>query len=144
MQMSNQLLTPEKLYRQCQLFSMSVDNVIKVWDLRTNKCTQTITHDEWPSSEDAQPLSMVYDSDRKRLITATRRPFMWQHKLIMKDRTGHRSSCVKAVYNSTFFVVVSVDDSAPSPVVHHTCIPVSGIGPHVPGYFDASTVWRSA
>jgi len=96
---------------------MSVDNVIKVWDLRTNKCTQTITHDEWPQSEDAQPLSMVYDTGRKRLITASRRPFMWEHKLIMKDRTGHRSACVKAVYNSTFFVVVSVDDSAP-PILH--------------------------
>lgn len=90
---------------------MSVDNVIKVWDLRTNKCTQTITHEMWPQSEDAQALGMVYDSGRKRLITASRRPFMWQHKLIMKDRTGHRSACVKAVYNSTFYVVVSVDDS---------------------------------
>lgn len=98
--------------RQCQLFSMSMDNVIKVWDLRTNKCTQTITQDEWPQSEDAQPHSMVYDTGRKRLITASRRPFMWEHKLIMKDRTGHRSACVKAVYNSIFFVVVSVDDSA--------------------------------
>lgn len=112
-----------KACRQCQLFSMSVDNVIKVWDLRTNKCTQTITHDEWPQSEDAQPLSMVYDSGRKRLITAARRPYMWQHKLIMKDRTGHRSACVKAVYNSTFFVVVSVDDSAllPHPAAPPTC-----------------------
>jgi WD40 repeat protein len=90
---------------------MSTDHVIKAWDLRTNKCVQTITADDWPRSEVAQPVSMVFDESRKRLVTGGRRPFFWEQKLTVRDKSGHRSAVVKAVYNSSFFVVVSVDDS---------------------------------
>jgi WD40 repeat protein len=110
---------------------MSTDHVIKVWDLRTNKCIQTLTADDWPRAEDAQPVAMVYDSSRKRLVTGGRKPFMWEQKLTMMDRTGHRSEVVKAVYNSAFFVVVSVDDSALwAPLLFHlgsTCSWPGGI-----------------
>lgn len=90
---------------------MSTDHVIKAWDLRTNKCIQTITADDWPRSEDPQVAAMVFDESRKRLVTGGRRPFFWEQKLTMMDKSGHRSAVVKAIYNSSFFVVVSVDDS---------------------------------
>ena len=90
---------------------MSTDHVIKAWDLRTNKCIQTITADDWPRSDDSEPVAMVFDEGRKRLVTGGRRPFFWEQKLTAMDKSGHRSAVVKAIYNSSFFVVVSVDES---------------------------------
>lgn len=90
---------------------MSTDHVIKAWDLRTNKCIQTITADDWPRSDDSEPVAMVFDEGRKRLVTGGQRPFFWEQKLTVMDKSGHRSAVVKAIYNSSFFVVVSVDES---------------------------------
>jgi WD40 repeat protein len=98
---------------QCQLFSLSSDHVIKVWDLRTNKCTQTITADDWLKPEDVAPVAIAYDGTRKRLVTTIKKLCVWEHKLVMQDTTGHRGACVKAIYNSAFFVVVSADESVP-------------------------------
>lgn len=96
---------------QCQLISLSTDHVVKLWDLRTNKCVQTLAEDDWPKGEE-QPVAMAYDAGRKRLITAGKKPYLWEHKLVMRDASGHRGPCVKAMYNSAFFVVVSADESA--------------------------------
>jgi WD40 repeat protein len=94
---------------------MSMDHVIKVWDLRTNKCIQTLTTSDWPRPHDALAQTIIYDAARKRLITSAKKPFVWEHKLIMRDRTGHQSPCIKALYNSAFFVVVTADESAVLP-----------------------------
>lgn len=84
-----------------------------MWDLRTNKCVQTIAQDDWPRADEAAPVSIAYDGTTKRLVTVMKKPYVWQHKLVMQDSAGHRSAVVKVIYNSAFFVVVSADDSAP-------------------------------
>jgi WD40 repeat protein len=101
------------MYRQCQLISLSSDHIIKLWDLRTNKCVQTVAEDDWIKPDEAQPNAMAYDGTRKRLITGVKRPYLWEHKLAMRDASGHRGVCVKAIYNANFFVVVSADESVP-------------------------------
>lgn len=106
---------------QCQLFSLSSDHIIKVWDLRTNKCAQTISADDWPKLEDASPVAIAYDGTRKRLVTTIKKPYVWEHKLVMQDTTGHRGACVKAIYNSAFFVVVSADESVLPALLPYCC-----------------------
>eukprot|EP00775_Hariotina_reticulata_P009116 gene9116-9285_t len=92
------------------VFTLSIDKTIKVWDLRNHKCLQTISEDDWANASDSQATSMIYDNSRRRLVTAFHRPYVWQHKAITQDRTGHREPIRGALYNSLFAVVVSVDD----------------------------------
>jgi hypothetical protein len=73
---------------------------------------QTVAEDNWIKPDEAQPVAMVYDGTRKRLVTGVKRPYLWEHKLVMRDASGHRGAVVKAIYNSTFYVVVSADESA--------------------------------
>lgn len=55
-----------------QLVSLAADKVVKVWDLRNQKCLQTISPKDWTSAEDARPSCLAYDSERQRLVSAVR------------------------------------------------------------------------
>ena len=110
------------LCRHCQLLSVGVDNVIKVWDLRANKCCQTISPDDWPRAEDARPNAMTYDVPRNRVVTAHKRPAAWENKLVLQESIGHRAPVVKALYNASFSVAVSADESAPPVCSDSACI----------------------
>lgn len=90
------------LCRRCQLVSLSVDSMIKVWDLRmANRCCQTVSPEDWPKGEDSAPTSMAYDSKRGQLITAGRRPAAWRSCMVMQVQfhagswTSRCSVCVK-------------------------------------------------
>ena len=39
------------------------------------------------------------------------KPYVWVHKLVAQDRTGHMESVRGALYNSTFDVIVSADEA---------------------------------
>jgi len=94
------------------VFTLSLDKVIKVWDLRTHRCLQTITQDDWKKTEDTEskPHSLMYDSFHKRVITAVNKPHAWIHKLVAQDRTGHMEPVRGCLYNSTFHVIVTADE----------------------------------
>lgn len=62
-------------------------------------------------------MAMAYDPVYRRLVTANKKPYIWHHKMVLQDKTGHQAPCVKAIYNSAFFVVVSADESAVPPSV---------------------------
>ncbi|KAF5835754.1 WD40-repeat-containing domain protein [Dunaliella salina] len=94
------------------VFTLSLDKVIKVWDLRTHRCLQTITQDDWKKTEDTEskPHSLMYDSFHRRVITAVNKPHAWIHKLVAQDRTGHMEPVRGCLYNSTFHVIVTADE----------------------------------
>ncbi len=48
-----------------QVISLGADSVIKVHDLRTNRCLQTIAAYDWPSPADAKPAALLYDARRR-------------------------------------------------------------------------------
>ena len=56
-----------------QLFSCSVDKCIKVWDLRTHKCLQTV-YDKTPYRPEDRITSMAFDATHSRLLTGTTKP----------------------------------------------------------------------
>uniref|UniRef100_A0A7S0WPJ8 EF-hand domain-containing protein n=1 Tax=Chlamydomonas leiostraca TaxID=1034604 RepID=A0A7S0WPJ8_9CHLO len=93
------------------VFTLSADKVIKVWDLRNHRCLQTITQDDWKRPEEARPHCLVYDSLHRRVITAMNRPYVWVHKMVAQDRTGHMDAVRGVLYNHTFGVVVTADES---------------------------------
>jgi hypothetical protein len=45
------------------------------------------------------------------VITAVSKPYAWIHKMVAEDRTGHTESVRSALYNLTFDVIVSADES---------------------------------
>ena len=49
-------------------------------------------------------------SSPRRVITAMSKPYVWVHKLVAQDRTGHMDSVRGALYNATFDVIVSADE----------------------------------
>ncbi|KAJ9529394.1 hypothetical protein QJQ45_013762 [Haematococcus lacustris] len=93
------------------VFTLSVDKVIKVWDLRNHRCLQTLTQDDWKRPEEAKPHSLVYDPLHRRLITAVNKPYVWVHKLVAQDRTGHMEAVRGVLYNMVFSVIVSADEN---------------------------------
>lgn len=92
------------------VFTLGVDSVIKVWDLRTHRCLQTIGTDDWVKPGENRPTALVYDGVQRRLVTALTRPYVWPHKIVSQDRTGHQDPIRGALYNPTFHVVVSADE----------------------------------
>ncbi|GAX72651.1 hypothetical protein CEUSTIGMA_g107.t1 [Chlamydomonas eustigma] len=93
------------------VFSLSADKMIKVWDLRNHKCLQTISSDDWVRREESRPHCLMYDQIHRRAVTAMTKPYVWVHKMVAQDRTGHMDSVKGAIYNATFDVIVSADES---------------------------------
>eukprot|EP00854_Cymbomonas_tetramitiformis_P011779 gene11779-13904_t len=88
-----------------QLISLSTDKVIKIWDIRSHKCLQTITdqHTYWPENR----ISAIMVNPRRRcLVTCGTRPEQW-HRL-SKDNVGTAPICA-SLYNSAFRQVVAGD-----------------------------------
>jgi WD40 repeat protein len=73
-----------------QVFTLAADRVIKVWDLRTHRCLQTLAEDDWARKDTSAPNCIVYDGSRRRLVSAQHHPYIWHHKMTSLDRTGHR------------------------------------------------------
>ena len=48
------------------MISLGADSVIKIHDLRTNRCLQTIAAHDWLAAADAKPAALLYDARRRR------------------------------------------------------------------------------
>ena len=65
---------PER--RTQHLMSLGSDHLVKIWDLRTNKCLQTIGEEDWARREEAKPVALLYDGTHRRLVTAVNKPYV--------------------------------------------------------------------
>ena len=84
---------------------MSADSMIKVWDLRTQGCLQTITPQSWPQAEDSCPTALTFDGVRRRLVTIKHRPAAWPQRCISDLSCAHAAPLVGGLVNSAFQVV---------------------------------------
>ena len=67
----HQASQPADMRLLLQLMSLSADSVVKVWDLRNQKCLQTIGPRDWGGAvEDSRPTCLAYDASRLRLVSA--------------------------------------------------------------------------
>jgi WD40 repeat protein len=96
-----------------QLFSCSVDKCIKVWDLRSHKCMQTI-HDKTAYRPEDRITAMTYDPAHCRLLTGTTKLRVWPLVKAAKRSTKpkHEHPLCAALYNKNFHQIVSGDESA--------------------------------
>ena len=96
-----------------QLFSCSTDKCIKVWDLRSHKCLQTI-HDKTAYRPEDRITSMCFDPIHSRLLTGTTKLRAWPLVKAAKRSTKpkHEHPLCAALYNRNFHQIVSGDESA--------------------------------
>jgi len=97
-----------------QLFSCAVDKCLKVWDLRSHKCVQTIAVRESYRPEDKISAMAFQGGANFRLLTGTTRLRPWPLIKAAKRsaKRGHSTPLVAALYNSHFNQVVSGDEAA--------------------------------
>ena len=90
-----------------------MDKVIKVWDLRTHKCMQTI-YDKTPYRPEDRITAMSFDAKNSRLLTGTTKLRAWPLVKAAKRSTKpkHEHPLCAALYNHNFHQVVSGDESA--------------------------------
>mmetsp|Transcript_21466 Transcript_21466/g.40888 ORF Transcript_21466/g.40888 Transcript_21466/m.40888 type:complete len:1024 (+) Transcript_21466:252-3323(+) len=86
-----------------QLISMSTDKVVKIWDIRSHKCLQTIVDKGvyWPEN---RMSAMTLDPKQRAIVTAGTKLKQWHR--VTRDNVGVRPMC-QAMYNSTFRQVVA-------------------------------------
>ena len=96
-----------------QLFSCSTDKCLKVWDLRSHKCLQTI-HDKAAYRPEDRITAMTFDPVHSRLLTGTTRIRAWPLVKHAKRSTKpkHEHPLCAALYNQNFNQIVSGDESA--------------------------------
>ena len=88
-----------------QVISMSSDSIIKLWDLRNNRCMQTIAEKAWPHPSHAHPAAMLYEPRRRRVVTIEHQPMYWKHMCCADDQQGHSQPLVAVLYSPEFHLV---------------------------------------
>ena len=89
-----------------QLISLSVDKVIKVWDVRTNKCFQTIVDkaDYWPENRITE---IMYSKAKKAIVAGAVRPKQWIRA--RRVQAVAREPVCAVLFNPNFRQVVTSD-----------------------------------
>jgi WD40 repeat protein len=93
-----------------QVISLSTDKTIKIWDLRTNRCIQTMEDENTYRPEDRIAV-LLHDPKRRQLVTGTTRLRPWKQVLKSRESEGHNSAVVGCLYNFEFDVAVSADEN---------------------------------
>ena len=88
-----------------QLISLSMDKVVKIWDIRSNKCMQTITDktDYWPENRIS---AIAFNPQRKAIVTGATKLDSYQRK---RRHEAIARPVSAALYNQPFSQVVSGD-----------------------------------
>jgi hypothetical protein len=94
----------------CVFAAARAGRPLQTWDLRNHKCLQTLTEDDWRRPEETKPHTLFYDSAHRRCVTGTSKPYVWMHKMVTQDRTGHMDAVRAALFNNVFGVIVTVDE----------------------------------
>ena len=84
---------------------MSSDKVIKLWDLRNNRCMQTLTEKSWPHPSHAYPTAMTCVPRRNRIVTIQHQPVYWRHMCCADDQQGHSQPLIAVLYSPEFHLV---------------------------------------
>ncbi|XRA97111.1 WD repeat-containing protein on Y chromosome [Pycnococcus provasolii] len=98
-----------------RLISVSTDKTVKVWDLRSSKCLETISalHDDDTVANRRATLGMVYYHQKnRRLMLGTNSITRLDYHCESRLMKGHSAPLCGALYNDEFGVVVSADDSS--------------------------------
>ncbi|KAA6426925.1 MAG: hypothetical protein FRX49_03249 [Trebouxia sp. A1-2] len=98
--------------RSSQIISLSADKVIKVWDIRNNRCLQTLTDKQKHRPEDALTC-LMYDPQQKQLLSGSVLPKAWRAIHLKPDSSlrRHAHPVCQLAYNSVYQEAISADES---------------------------------
>ena len=91
------------------LISLGTDKVIKIWDIRTYQCIQTI-FDKVPYRPEDRLASLLFDKYTNNILLGSRRINLWFFKTQEEIKTSHEYPVAFALNNAEFESVVSADD----------------------------------
>ena len=91
------------------LISLGTDKVVKIWDIRTYACIQTIFDKVCYRPED-RLTSMIFDKWTNNILLGSRKLNMWFFKTQEEIKTSHEFPVAFALNNGMFESVVSADD----------------------------------
>ena len=93
------------------LISLGTDKVVKIWDIRTYKCIQTIFDKICYRPED-RLTCILFDDYTNNILLGSRKINQWQFKTQEEIKTSHEYPVSIALYNTSFESVVSCDDGS--------------------------------
>lgn len=91
------------------LISLGTDKVVKIWDIRTYACIQTIFDKVCYRPED-RLTSMIFDKVTNNILLGSRKLNLWFFKTQEEIKTSHEFPVAFALNNGQFESVVSADD----------------------------------
>ncbi|GLI65559.1 hypothetical protein VaNZ11_009122 [Volvox africanus] len=109
--------------RDNQIISMSTDHIIKIWDIRNHKCVQSLPDRDLismpQSSGDDAVTPLLYDPDRRQLVTGFMKPKVWKMTTAGAGATqAHNAAVTRVMYNSNFSEAISADHGGTVSVWH--------------------------
>lgn len=93
------------------LISLGTDKNVKIWDIRTYKCIQTIFDKICYRPED-RLTSIYFDKLSNNILLGSRKINSWNFKTQEEIKTSHEYPVSRALYNKEFESVVSCDDGS--------------------------------
>lgn len=93
------------------LISLGTDKVVKIWDIRTYKCIQTIFDKVCYRPEDRLSC-ILFDKFSNNILLGSRKINSWFFKTQEEIKTSHEFPVSNALYNDEFESVVSCDDGS--------------------------------
>jgi len=93
------------------LISLGTDKVVKIWDIRTYACIQTIFDKICYRPED-RLTSIIFDRTTNNILACSRKINLWFFKTQEEIKTSHEYPISFALYNTEFEAVVSGDDGS--------------------------------
>jgi WD repeat-containing protein 49 len=90
---------------------LGTDKVVKIWDIRTYACIQTIIDKICYRPED-RLTSIYFDRTTNNILAGSRKVNLWFFKTQEEIKTSHEYPVSFALYNTEFEAVVSGDDGS--------------------------------
>jgi WD repeat-containing protein 49 len=88
---------------------LGTDKVVKIWDIRTYACIQTIFDKVCYRPED-RLTSLLFDQYTNNILLGSRKINLWFFKTQEEIKTSHEFPVAFALNNGQFETVVSADD----------------------------------
>ena len=94
-----------------QLISLGTDKVVKVWDIRTFQCVQTIA-DQTTYRPENRLTGLYFNPKINSLVLTSKKINIWPFKAAEELPTSHESTVTSILFNKNFSCIISGDEES--------------------------------
>lgn len=94
-----------------QLISLGTDKIVKVWDIRTFQCVQTIV-DKTIYRPENRLTGLYFNPRINSLILTSKKINIWPFKAAEELPTSHESTVTCVLFNKNFNCIISADEES--------------------------------